>query len=97
MKHPMNSATAVCGLGLTEMGRVYRSASDLASEAVFLALDDAGLDKSELDGFVEAMKAIRQEMLEDPEVLRSAPHTLPVRRLDDVKAARELNLAWSPS
>ena len=52
-------------------------------------------DKSELDGFVEAMKAIRQEMLEDPEVLRSAPHTLPVRRLDDVKAARELNLAWS--
>ena len=54
-------------------------------------------DKSELDGFVEAMKAIRQEMLEDPEVLRSAPHTLPVRRLDDVKAARELNLTWSPS
>ena len=54
-------------------------------------------DKSELDGFVEAMKAIRQEMLEDPEVLRTAPHTLPVRRLDDVKAARELNLAWSPS
>ena len=54
-------------------------------------------DKFELDGFVEAMKAIRQEMLEDPEVLRSAPHTLPVRRLDDVKAARELNLAWSAS
>ena len=54
-------------------------------------------DKSELDGFVGAMKAIRKEMLEDPEVLRSAPHTLPVRRLDDVKAARELNLAWSPS
>ena len=54
-------------------------------------------DKSELDGFVEAMEAIRQEMLEDPEVLRSAPHNLPVRRLDDVKAARELNLAWSPS
>ena len=54
-------------------------------------------DKSELDGFVEAMKAIRQEMLEDPEVLRSAPHNLPVRRLDDVKAARELNLSWCPS
>ena len=54
-------------------------------------------DKDELDGFVEAMKAIRQEILEDPEALRSAPHTLPVRRLDDVKAARELNLAWSSS
>lgn len=53
-------------------------------------------DKSELDGFVEAMKAIRQEMLEDPEFLRSAPHTLSVRRLDDVRAARDLNLAWSP-
>ena len=52
MKHPMNGATAVCGLGITEMGRVYRSASDLAAEAVLLALEDAGLDKSELDGLL---------------------------------------------
>ena len=48
----MNSAAAICGLGLTEMGRVYRSTGDLAAEAVFLALEDAGLDKSELDGLL---------------------------------------------
>ena len=52
MKHPMNSAAAVCGLGLTEMGRVYRSAEDLAAEAVYLALEDAGLPKSDLDGLL---------------------------------------------
>ncbi len=52
MNHPMNSAAAICGLGLTEMGRVYRSAEDLAAEAVYLALEDAGLPKSELDGLM---------------------------------------------
>ncbi len=52
MSHPMKNRTAICGLGITEMGRVYRSASDLATEAVFLALKDAGLAKSELDGLL---------------------------------------------
>ncbi len=52
MKHPMNSVTAITGLGLTEMGRVYRDAEDLAAEAVFLALEDAGLQKSDLDGLL---------------------------------------------
>ena len=52
MPHPMSGATAICGLGITEMGRVYRDASDLAAEAVYMALDDAGLDKSELDGLL---------------------------------------------
>lgn len=52
MKHPMNSAVAITGLGITEMGRVYRDAEDLAAEAVFLALEDAGLQKSDLDGLL---------------------------------------------
>jgi acetyl-CoA acetyltransferase len=52
MQHPMNSAAAITGLGLTEMGRVYRDAEDLAAEAVFLALQDAGLHKSDLDGLL---------------------------------------------
>jgi len=29
--------------------------------------------------------------------VKTAPHTTPVRRLDDVKAARELDLAWRPA
>lgn len=52
MSHPMRSAGAIAGLGLTDMGRVYRDAVDLAAEAVFLALEDAGLDKSQLDGLL---------------------------------------------
>ena len=39
--------------------------------------------------------AIRNEAHEDAELVKSAPHTTPVRRLDDVKAARELDLVWS--
>jgi glycine dehydrogenase subunit 2 len=48
----------------------------------------------ELDHFVDAMAAILQEAKTDPEKLHTAPHNLPVGRIDDVKAARELNLIW---
>ena len=52
--------------------------------------------KEELDGFVEALTAIRREAEEEPEKVTGAPHTMPVRRLDDVRAARQLDLAWRP-
>ena len=51
--------------------------------------------REEIDGFVSAMAEIREEAIADPEKLKGAPYTLPVRRLDDVKAARELDLAWT--
>jgi glycine dehydrogenase subunit 2 len=47
-----------------------------------------------LDGFVEAMAKIQSEAENTPEVVKTAPHSLPVRRLDDVRAARELDLRW---
>ena len=49
----------------------------------------------ELDRYVEALIAIREEAERDAELVQQAPHTTPVRRLDDVKAARELDLTWS--
>ena len=49
-----------------------------------------------LDAFVAAMKEILHEAHNDPDLVKSAPHTTPVRRLDDVKAARELDLKWTP-
>ncbi|WPL18713.1 putative glycine dehydrogenase [decarboxylating] subunit 2 [Thiorhodovibrio winogradskyi] len=52
--------------------------------------------KEVLDAFVEAMIAIRAEAEQNPEILRTAPHSLPVKRLDDVRAARHLDLAWTP-
>ncbi|AHE65726.1 aminomethyl-transferring glycine dehydrogenase subunit GcvPB [Legionella oakridgensis] len=50
--------------------------------------------KEELDAFVTTMKAIRHEAESNPALLKEAPHTLPVKRLDDVKAARELDLNY---
>ena len=48
-----NARAAIVGLGLTEMGKIYgRSAADFAAEAVALALDDAGLEKREVDGLL---------------------------------------------
>ena len=51
----------------------------------------------ELDAFVDAMTKIRTEAKENPDLVRNAPHTLPVKRLDEVKAARLLDLTWSPT
>jgi glycine dehydrogenase subunit 2 len=53
--------------------------------------------KEELDRFCEAMIAIAGEMAADPEKLKGAPHTMPVRRLDDVRAAKQLDVAWKPA
>ncbi len=50
--------------------------------------------KEELDGFVAAMIAIREEAESNPELVKGAPWDLPVRRLDDVKAARDLDLTY---
>ena len=52
--------------------------------------------KEELDAFVAAMERIFAEARDDPETVRTAPHSMPVKRLDDVKAARELDLRWRP-
>ncbi len=52
--------------------------------------------KETLDAFVAAMKEILAEAHSDPELVKGAPHTTPVRKLDDVKAARELDLTWKP-
>jgi len=52
--------------------------------------------KQTLDRFVTALKQIKQEAIDNPEMLKNAPHTLPVKRLDDVKAARDLDVVYQP-
>ena len=51
--------------------------------------------KSTLDAFVEAMLKIAEEAHQNPELLKSAPHSTPVGRLDEVKAAKDLILTCS--
>jgi glycine dehydrogenase subunit 2 len=50
-----------------------------------------------LDRFVEAMISIAREARDNPEVVKSAPHSTPVRRLDEARAARKPVLRWEPS
>jgi glycine dehydrogenase subunit 2 len=49
-----------------------------------------------LDAFVAAMRAIAKECEDDPDLVLKAPHTTPVRRVDEVGAARNLVLRWRP-
>jgi glycine dehydrogenase subunit 2 len=53
--------------------------------------------KAALDAFVTAMERILAEAAQEPERVTSAPHTMPVRRLDDVRAAKQLDLTWKSS
>jgi glycine dehydrogenase subunit 2 len=50
--------------------------------------------KQDLDAFVDALTSIQREAEQEPEKVKGAPYTLPVRRLDDVRAAKQLDLAW---
>ena len=49
-----------------------------------------------LDSFIDAMNAIAQEAKDDPELVKNAPHSTPVRRLDEARAARKPVLRWEP-
>jgi glycine dehydrogenase subunit 2 len=50
--------------------------------------------KETLDRFIDAMIAIAEDAKQDGGSHKEAPYTMPVRRLDDVKAARMLDLAY---
>jgi glycine dehydrogenase subunit 2 len=52
--------------------------------------------KSTLDRFVEVMAAIAREAAEEPDLVRGAPYTTPVRRLDEAGAVKRADLAWRP-
>lgn len=50
--------------------------------------------KEVLDAFADIMIKVLEEAKTNPQLLKNAPHSLPVRRLDEVKAARELDLVY---
>jgi glycine dehydrogenase subunit 2 len=52
--------------------------------------------KQELDRFIAAVGAVLEEARTDPDAVRSAPHTTPVRRVNEAQAARKLDLRWLP-
>ena len=50
--------------------------------------------KDSLDDFIDSMIKIAQEAKENPEILKNAPHNTPVRRLDEARASRELDVTY---
>jgi len=50
--------------------------------------------KSTLDEFIEVMRTIAEEAETNPELVTSAPHTTPLKRLDESRAARQPILRW---
>jgi glycine dehydrogenase subunit 2 len=52
--------------------------------------------KERLDHFADVVRAIIEEARDDPEVARNAPHTTPVRRLDEAGAAKRPVVRWRP-
>ncbi|MDY4185047.1 MAG: aminomethyl-transferring glycine dehydrogenase subunit GcvPB, partial [Sodaliphilus sp.] len=50
--------------------------------------------KETLDGFIAVMKKIAQEAKENPDLVKTAPHSTPVQRLDDTKAALKQIVTW---
>src|SRR3989440_2394924 len=51
--------------------------------------------RQELDQFIDAMRAIAKEAVEDPELVLNAPHTTRIGRLDEAAAARKPVLRWN--
>ena len=49
-------------------------------------------NKETLDAFIEALKSIDQEVSQEQSLVKNAPHTTPVSRLDEARAARQPNL-----
>ncbi|WP_041691553.1 aminomethyl-transferring glycine dehydrogenase subunit GcvPB [Elusimicrobium minutum] len=50
--------------------------------------------KNTIDRFADAMISIYEEAVKTPELVTNAPQTQPVKRIDEVSAAREPNLRW---
>jgi glycine dehydrogenase subunit 2 len=51
-------------------------------------------NKETLDAFAAAMLKIADEAKTNPELVKKAPHTMPVKRLDEVRAAKNPNVRW---
>ena len=45
---------------------------------------------------MDALEAIQKEAETDAPLVQGAPYTCSVKRLDDVRAARQLDLSWKP-
>ncbi len=75
----------------------YTTAFPLIVPGALMVEPTESESKEECDLFVDAMRAIAEEAATNPEVVKTAPHSTRVGRLDEVGAARKPILRWKPS
>jgi glycine cleavage system P protein (glycine dehydrogenase) subunit 2 len=74
----------------------YTTAFPLIVPGAMMIEPTESASKEELDEFIEAMRAVAEEVEEDPEFVLKAPHSTRVSRLDEAAAARKPVLRWKP-
>lgn len=68
----------------------------LVVEGAMLIEPTESVGRADLDAFVDAMISIDREASEDPDLVRNAPHSTRIGRLDEAAAARKPVLRWRP-
>ncbi|MBI1738784.1 MAG: aminomethyl-transferring glycine dehydrogenase subunit GcvPB [Acidobacteria bacterium] len=74
----------------------YTTAFPLIVHGALMIEPTESESKEECDQFIDAMRAIAEEAAANPELVKTAPHTTRVGRLDEVTAARKPILRWKP-
>jgi glycine dehydrogenase subunit 2 len=74
----------------------YTTAFPLIVHGALMIEPTESESKEECDQFIDAMRAIAEEAATTPELVKTAPHTTRVGRLDEVSAARKPILRWKP-
>jgi len=72
----------------------YTTSFPLIVQGAMMIEPTESASKEELDEFIEALRAVAEEIEEDPEFVLKAPHTTRVSRLDEATAARKPILRW---
>jgi glycine dehydrogenase subunit 2 len=75
----------------------YTTAFPLVVPGALMIEPTESESKEECDLFIHAMRAIAEEAATNPEVVKTAPHSTRVSRLDEVAAARKPVLRWKPA
>ncbi len=75
----------------------YTTAFPLIVPGAMMIEPTESAGRAEMDAFIDAMRAIAVEVEEEPDLVRKAPHTTRVTRLDEATAARKPILCWKPS
>jgi glycine dehydrogenase subunit 2 len=74
----------------------YTTAFPLIVHGALMIEPTESESKEECDLFIDAMRAVAVEAATNPELVKTAPHTTRVGRLDEVTAARKPILRWKP-